>query len=696
MIFYEILINSKQALTSLEHYSAIMRKPDSNTTVETELALYMNNQLDEYKALNSGHVIRVIINDVQETEFKILASYEKYLQDLDELDTYIKNSFYKCFQLEVEIKGRAELNTSSFYYQALKSEGRDDERKKRIYTNNDILDFDYLNERDDSYTEEIYPVISKEEILQKAKRLMPDPSLMDELDRIFAVDKGRYYGVPVHYVITAGTREAAKDIVEVLSQALLYSHRVFSGRASYIKSDEFTDSMTYADVRIMIGNNQGAITVVELDQQRDEDDCISSFDDNLTDTIVRAFKKYKKHSQLIFVELIGQQQGIKEFYKAIGKEVTLINIKEGSGTLKEAEAMLEGIVAKSELGSFLSFEDVKKAVLAKEELNYGLSTLYRKWDAYESQALIDSIYTQYKPLMTAKVEKDKIELDETNPLARFNHMIGLREVKKTAMKIIATFKVQKMRESLGLDKISFSRHMLFTGNPGTAKTTVARLMAQIFAKEGITATSNFVECGRSDLVGQYVGKTAVKVKKVFEAAKGGVLFIDEAYSLLDGYRGYYGDEAIATIVQEMENNRKDTIVIFAGYPEQMARFLDVNEGLRSRIGFQLAFPDYSANELLEILELMLKEREYTLSADAKAKSLAVFEQALKNTDFGNGRFVRNLLEQMIMQQSLRIFSEGNAKEWDKDSISLLTADDIPQGMVPKAKVEPKGIGFHCA
>ena len=200
--------------------------------------------------------------------------------------------------------------------------------------------------------------------------------------------------------------------------------------------------------------------------------------------------------------------------------------------------MLEGIVAKSELGRFLSFEDVKKALFAKEELNYGLSTLYRKWDAYESQALIDSIYTQYKPLMTAKVEKDKIELDETNPLARFNHMIGLREVKKTAMKIIATFKVQKMRESLGLDKISFSRHMLFTGNPGTAKTTVARLMAQIFAKEGITATSNFVECGRSDLVGQYVGKTAVKVKKVFEAAKGGVLFIDEAYSLHDGYRGY--------------------------------------------------------------------------------------------------------------------------------------------------------------
>ena len=144
MIFYKFLINSKQALTSLERYSAIMRNPASNSTVEAELAMFMNNQLDKYKAVNSGHVIRVIVNDVQETEFKILVSYEKYLQDLDELNAYIKKSFYKCFQLEVEIKGRAEITTSSFYYQTLKSEGRDDERRKCIYTDNDMLDFDYF------------------------------------------------------------------------------------------------------------------------------------------------------------------------------------------------------------------------------------------------------------------------------------------------------------------------------------------------------------------------------------------------------------------------------------------------------------------------------------------------------------------------------------------------------------------------
>ena len=128
----------------------------------------------------------------------------------------------------------------------------------------------------------------------------------------------------------------------------------------------------------------------------------------------------------------------------------------------------------------------------------------------------------------------------------------------------------------------------------------------------------------------------------------------------------------------------------------MAKFLDVNEVLRSRIGFQIDFPDYNADELLAILELMLKEREYSLSADGKIHSRAVLEEAIKQVDFGNGRFVRNLLEQMIMQQSLRLFSEGNVKEWDKTSLSLLTAADVPTDMVTVSKTQDSSIGFRCA
>ena len=276
-------------------------------------------------------------------------------------------------------------------------------------------------------------------------------------------------------------------------------------------------------------------------------------------------------------------------------------------------------------------------------------------------------------------------------------MIGLTDIKQVVDEIIDSARIQKQRSEMGMDSYKTSLHMVFTGNPGSAKTTVARLITQIFTKEGILKTGNYIECGRADLVGQYVGHTAIKVKKAFERAKGGVLFIDEAYSLVDGYRGHYGDEAINTIVQEMENNRENTVVIFAGYPKPMQRFLDANEGLRSRIGFQLEFPDYNAQELLAILELMLNERAYSLSDNAKAKALELFEQAATQNDFGNGRFVRNLLEQMIMQQSLRIYDEDSHRSWDKDSISILTAADIPRDILPKSQnTKTKVIGFHCA
>ena len=695
MLFYEIKITSQQELTSLPQYSAAMDVLVPGEHVEVVLAHKMNKQLDEHSKVYQGQFLRVEISDINKPEILVFACYKYKMNNRNELEEYINSAFLKLFNMNVEITSMKELTTPDFYYQVLKIEDRRDDRSKRIYTSDRILDLDYLEERNNSFDEKIYPVITKEEIIEKAQRLMPDASLMDELHRILNQDKGRFYGVPVQYMITAASSKAAQDIVEVLVQALEYSHRILSGRTSYVKTGQFQENLSTGDIRIMIGNNYGAVTVLEFTGVDDEDDCIAPCNDRLSDEIIRALREKKKHSQLIFVEIIGQQQGVRDFYKTVSKEVTLVNIKEGSGSKEEAEAVLRDIIAKAELGKYISFEDAKKAIFADSDLCYNLSLLYKRWDAYEAKALIDGIYTLYKPLMTARIEKVEKDEDEDSPLMRFSNMIGLKEVKKTAMKIIATFKVQKVRESLGLDKMSFSRHMLFTGNPGTAKTTVARLMAQIFAKEGITSTATFKECGRSDLVGQYVGQTALKVKKVFEQAKGGVLFIDEAYSLLDGYRGYYGDEAIATIVQEMENNRKDTIVIFAGYPEQMAKFLDVNEGLRSRIGFQLDFPDYNADELLAILELMLKEREYTLSADAKIQSKAVFEEAVKQVDFGNGRFVRNLLEQMIMQQSLRLFSQGDVKEWDKDSISLLTAADVPTNRVHTPKEQNKSIGFCC-
>jgi SpoVK/Ycf46/Vps4 family AAA+-type ATPase len=173
-----------------------------------------------------------------------------------------------------------------------------------------------------------------------------------------------------------------------------------------------------------------------------------------------------------------------------------------------------------------------------------------------------------------------------------------------------------------------------------------------------------------------VGWTAKQVESKFREAKGGILFIDEAYALTDGRDGSFGDEAINTIVQQMENHRDDTIVIFAGYPDKMIKFLKKNEGLRSRIGFQLTFEDYTPNQLDEIMQKMAEDKCYELDEDAKAACHDVFCNAVRMKDFGNGRYVRNLLQKAIMNQANRIYAEAANGEAGKEDLMLLRAEDF--------------------
>ena len=208
-------------------------------------------------------------------------------------------------------------------------------------------------------------------------------------------------------------------------------------------------------------------------------------------------------------------------------------------------------------------------------------------------------------------------------------------------------------------------NMEFIGNPGTAKTTVARIVAEILYKEGITRQRKLYEVGRADLIAKYVGQTADKVKNVFYRAKGKLLFIDEAYSLLESRKGDFGDEAINTMVQEMENNRQDTVVIFAGYPDEMKEFFLRNPGLRSRVPFTIGFADYSAEEMVSITELEAEKRGFTVSAEAKETLTAVCQIAAGHPENGNGRFCRNLAENAILNYASRVYgSEDSSAEKD--------------------------------
>ena len=270
-------------------------------------------------------------------------------------------------------------------------------------------------------------------------------------------------------------------------------------------------------------------------------------------------------------------------------------------------------------------------------------------------------------------------------------MIGLSKVKKVIRKVIANYKLNKLCLEKGIARERASLHMVFTGNPGTAKTTVARLFAEILKDEKVLPTGTFVEAGRADLVGDHVGSTAKLVKKKFKEAQGGVLFIDEAYSLCDSYKDGFGDEAINTIVQEMENHREDVIVIFAGYPKPMQQFLDRNPGMLSRIAFQIEFEDYSIDELCDITKLMLSRKQMIITDSAMEKLRKNYENVRESSDYGNGRFVRNILEEAEMNLAERIL-QLRENEITTQLITTIDDIDIPE-LCTKKQLKMNQIGF---
>lgn len=286
------------------------------------------------------------------------------------------------------------------------------------------------------------------------------------------------------------------------------------------------------------------------------------------------------------------------------------------------------------------------------------------------------------------------EREAGTALKELEEMIGLSSVKSVIKKAIANFKLNKLCMDRGIHRDKASLHMVFTGNPGTAKTTVARLFAEILKDEKVLPTGNFVEAGRADLISGHVGGTAPLVTKKFKEARGGVLFIDEAYSLCDNHRGSYGDEAINTIVQEMENHREDVIVVFAGYPDEMQQFLDRNPGLTSRIAFRVNFEDYSVDELMDISRLMLSRKDMSITDAAMDKLKLGYEAASKNSDYGNGRYVRKVLEEAQMNLAQRLMAMDES-ELTTELLTTIEECDVPDMNVGDSK-RKSPIGFCVA
>ena len=291
----------------------------------------------------------------------------------------------------------------------------------------------------------------------------------------------------------------------------------------------------------------------------------------------------------------------------------------------------------------------------------------------------------------AKLSLEKAEASDKSADEQLGELIGLSEVKAQIAKIAAFARMQKDMASRGMEKLSMSFNMEFVGAPGTAKTTVARILAKKLCEIGLLTSGEIVEVGRPDLVARYEGQTADDVKRIFQKAKGRLLFVDEAYSLAEGLDGAFGDEAINTIVQEMENHREETIVVFAGYPREMDVFFSRNPGLRSRVPFKLTFSDYSAPEMADIVELEARKRGFAVSDSAKAAALAICERAKSAQDAGNGRFCRNLAESAILSFAARAYSSDEAHGENRFTLS---AEDFAMPTELKKANSLNPIGFR--
>ena len=259
-------------------------------------------------------------------------------------------------------------------------------------------------------------------------------------------------------------------------------------------------------------------------------------------------------------------------------------------------------------------------------------------------------------------------------------MVGLEEVKKDVKNMMNLVKVRKLRQENGLPVTDLSLHMVFTGNPGTGKSTVARLVSGLYASIGVLSKGQLVEVDRSGLVAGYVGQTALKTQEVVKSALGGVLFIDEAYSLASGGEQDFGREAIETILKSMEDNRDNLVVIVAGYDELMEKFINSNPGLQSRFNRYFHFPDYNGDELYSMFIMRCEKNSYELDEQADEEVKKIFCEMYQNrgSNFGNGRDVRNFFENMVVRQSNRVAAMESPSKEDLITVKVEDLKDAEQ------------------
>ena len=551
------------------------------------------------------------------------------------------------------------------------------------------FDLDKLNgkfDRDVEYRENILDYCDKKSVYEDADRFPAKDTFIPELDRIYAGSpKYKVGGHPVHYMIRTDDSETCKGMYRVLLQALYANARLLSKRYYFLDfrpGKNFSSAVYDCLYKSNIG---GAVIVGYLANDDTGDDYANCGRDTIK-TLCKVMKKYCNQVLTIFC-LPRECTKSKDIFYEYLENISIVELKEEFVSGERAKNFLKMLAKDNGIRT-----DKRLFAKLEDEKGYLAPDLHYLFDDWYNNKLKTGIYPQYKNIVTAKREIIKTA-PKDSAYNELNQMIGLDEAKKVINQALNYYKAQKLFADKGMKNDHPAMHMIFTGNPGTAKTSVARLFARIMRENNLLSKGNLIEVGRSDLVGKYVGWTAPTIQRKFKEAQGSVLFIDEAYSLVDDRDASFGDEAINTIVQEMENHRDDIVVIFAGYPDKMEGFLQKNPGLRSRIAYHVLFEDYNTDSLCEIAKLIAKQKGLTFTDEACNKLSSLFDSAKNESDFGNGRYVRNVIEKAKMAQVARLLTMDFDSVRSED-ISIITAEDIENAKAT-ARPEKKQIGF-CA
>lgn len=535
------------------------------------------------------------------------------------------------------------------------------------------------------FEESILAPLSNKLMDSQCRQLLTSNDLRQELIRIRASRSIEgIEGHPVHYLVKASDEKAREQSSDILLGSLMKSGRLKTRRFCTIALSENPCS-SCGSIEDLFAMSNGGVIVIDVDKNLDLESNCADATFGMIDKICTCARMFRNSVLTVWRFPVDCSQVRSYLFERMGA-MSFVELGEEAAAVPRAKRMLAHFARACNLEPDEGlFEKLEKS---ETYLTAELRSMFEEW---QSRKLKTDVYPQYASFETVgAVEAQKDSRGSAHE--ELMSLVGLADAKRVINGAIDFRRIQRFLLSKDVMRERPSYHMLFTGNPGSAKTTVARLFGRIMRENELLESGHILEVGRADLVGKYVGHTAPLVKKCFERAKGGVLFVDEAYSLIDDRDGCFGDEAINTIVQEMENNRDSVVVVFAGYPDKMQQFLQKNPGLGSRISFHVDFPDYSTEELCEISSVISAKKGLRLSSGAREKLAKLFDAARTESDFGNGRYVRSVVEKAMMAQATRLAS-GDLTALKKSDYCTILADDIE--MPKKTLTTQRKIGF-CA